>query len=555
MDKLIHEVDFLVVGSGGGGMVAALQAHEAGLDALLLEKTAHYGGSTARSGGGIWVPNNSLMAEAGVPDSPEEARTYMQATVGDRTPQARQEAYIRNARRMIGWLRRTTQTEFIYMQDYADYYPERPGGKPQGRSLEAKLLNGRRLGAELNNLRPPFVEAPLGLAFTAREYQRLGMVISTWEGKRTAMRVGLRMIWSRLSGKKMLMMGQALIGWLRLALLERNIPIWLNTEFTDLLTEEGRVVGIKAQRESKTVDIKARHGVLLAAGGFPHNLEMRLEHHPHPITTEWSVASEGNTGDAIRAGIAAGAATDLMEDAWWGPSSKPPGEPAFFHVGERGYPGLIMVNQRGRRFVNESASYVDVVHAMYAKHQEDDAHIPSYFLFDGRYRRRYLFGAYFPMQPFPSEYLRNGYIKRAKTLKELASQLDVDPATLTETVERFNAFARRGVDEDFGRGESAYDNYYGDPNVRPNPNLAPLERPPFYAVEAIPGDLGTKGGLLTDEYARVLSENGDVIPGLYCVGNNAASVMGNSYPGAGSTIGPAMTFAWIAARHAAGLKD
>ncbi len=552
MGNQVFNTDVVVVGSGAGGMTAALVAKHAGLEVLIIEKTRYYGGSTARSGGGIWIPVNYLMREAGVDDSFEQARQYLQSTIGNRSPQVNQDAYLEYAPKMIEWLRDNSEVQCTYMKGYADYYPEEPGGKKEGRGLEPKLFNGRLLGEDLAFLRPPFVEAPGGLAFTAREYQQIGMIMRTWSAKTTALRAGFRHIGALLTGKKMLMLGQALAGRLRLSVKNREIPLWLNTPMSELIIEGSRVTGLIAQKDGVQIEIHASKGVILAAGGFEHNLAMREKYLPPPESSEWTVASEGNTGDAILAGIKAGGAVDLMDDAWWGPSSKPPGEPPFFHVGERGYPGLIIVNQLGERFTNESAPYIDVVHAMYANHSPTSPHIPSYFIFDQRYRDRYLFGLLLPRLPIPKKYLSNGYFKRSNTIEALESQLGLPPRKLADTITRFNSFAKSGVDLDFHRGESAYDHYYGDPTVKPNPNLAPLDKPPFYAVEALPGDLGTKGGLVIDEFARVLDENGRVIPGLYCTGNNAASVMGNSYPGPGGTIGPAMTFGYIASQHIAG---
>jgi 3-oxosteroid 1-dehydrogenase len=553
MDNQSYETDILIIGSGGGGMTAALVAHDAGLRTLIVEKTPYYGGSTARSGGGIWVPNNYLMRQAGVDDSLDLARTYMQATIGNRTPRASQDAYLHNAGPMIEWLRDHTELKWRYMPGYPDYYPERPGGKAQGRAVEAELFDGNLLGADRAQLNPSPIEAG-GMAFTASEYRRLGMVMRTWQGKLTAMRILLRLTWARLTGKKTLMMGRALIARLRLSLKKRDIPLWLNTPLHELILENGRVVGAQVERDGKPLSIYARKGVILAAGCFAHNLEMRLKYQKHPITTDWTTASPGNTGDAILAGMRVGAAVDLMDEAWWGPSTKPPGEPPFFHVGERGYPGLIMVNQKGQRFTNESASYVEVVQVMYQKHTDENRHIPCYFIFDQRYRNNYLFGRLFPRQPIPANLLRNGYIKKADSLEKLAGLLGMDPSVLVETVRRFNGFAKSGKDLDYGRGDSAYDNYYGDRTVKPNPNLAPLKQAPFYAVEVVPGDLGTRGGLVTDEFARVRREDGEIIEGLYCVGNNSASVMGTTYPGPGCTIGATMTFGYIAARHAAGIS-
>lgn len=548
-----EEIDLLIVGSGGGGMTAALVAKSLGLDVLVIEKTEFYGGSTARSGGALWIPDNHLLAQDGVEDSFENARLYMQNTVGDRVNQKLQDAYLTHAPRMVEWLRDQTCVQLQRMPGYADYYPERPGGIAVSRSLEPVPFDGKELGADMALLRKPMAEAPGGLAFTGSDYQKIGMVMSTWAGKATSLKAGLSWIRNLLTGVRCLTMGQALSGRLRRAMQQAEIPLWLNTPFRDLIVEDERVVGATVERAGQPLRILARKGVVLAAGGFPHNLEMRQTYLPAPTSTQWTVACIGNTGDAIRAGIQHGAATDLMDDAWWGPSSRPPNEEPFFHVGERGYPGGIMVNGAGQRFVNESAPYVDVIHQVYAAHSPETPHIPAYFIFDQRYRNKYLFGLLFPMMPIPKRYFDNGYVQRAATIHDLAQKIGVGGANLAETIERFNQFARTGKDLDFDRGGSAYDNYYGDPTVQPNPNLAPLQKPPFYAVKMWPGDLGTKGGLVTDESARVLRADGSPILGLYATGNSMASVMGNSYPGAGATIGPAMTFGYLAAHHAAGV--
>lgn len=549
-----YTTDVLVVGTGGGAMTAALVAKQAGLDVLMIEKTEYYGGSTALSGGGLWIPNNYLLQRDGLDDSPEKARTYLQHTVGNRTPQALQDAYLENAPEMVKYLVSNSHVRFHRSVGYPDYYPERPGGTTDGRALEASPFNGKKLGPELAQLRPMSIKVPAGLAFTASEYNKLGMITSTWAGKWTALKVGIRTIFNILTGVRYLTLGQALIARLRLSLKEENVPIWLNTPLKELVLENGAVVGAVAEREGRPVRIAARKGVILGAGGFEHNQAMREEFQKPPVNHEWSSGNPGNTGDAIQCGMRIGAKIDLMDDAWWGPSSVPPKRPVMFHVGERSYPGAIMVNAAGRRFTNESASYVDVVHAMYEKHTAENPHIPAYFIMDQRYRDKYIFGTLFPGQPIPKEYLESGYIRQAPTLEELARQCGIDAKELIETVERFNQFARRGVDEDFHRGDSAYDRYYGDPTVKPNPCLAPIEKPPFYAVPMVPGDLGTKGGLVIDEYARVLRADGKPISGLYAIGNTSASVMGNTYPGPGSTIGPAMTFGYIAAKHIAGGK-
>jgi 3-oxosteroid 1-dehydrogenase len=306
------------------------------------------------------------------------------------------------------------------------------------------------------------------------------------------------------------------------------------------------VTGVRATRDGEPVLIRARRGVLLASGGFEHNEEMRHQYQREPIGTGWTTGAPTNTGDGIRAGLEFGAAVGLMDDAWWGPSIPLSGGP-YFCLSERNLPGCIMVNGAGQRFVNESAPYVDAVHAMYDGHTPENPHIPAWLIFDQRYRDRYVFAGLPPHRPLPRRWYAAGAVVRADDLAGLAAAAGVDAEGLVKTVARFNEFAGAGRDEDFGRGDSAYDRYYGDPRL-PNPNLAALDRGPFYAVKVVPGDLGTKGGLVTDARARVLRPDGTVIEGLYAAGNASAAVMGHSYAGAGATIGPAMTFGYIAVR-------
>jgi 3-oxosteroid 1-dehydrogenase len=368
----------------------------------------------------------------------------------------------------------------------------------------------------------------------------------------TTAKVTARMLASRAMRRRLLSMGQALAAGLRAGLAAADVPVWLSTPMTGLQVANGRVTGVTATRSGAQVVLRASRGVLLASGGFERNEEMRQQYQRAPIGADWTVGAVGNTGEGIVAGQAAGGALALMDDAWWGPSIPLTGGP-YFCLAERSLPGCIFVNGAGERFVNESAPYVDAVHAMYDRHTQENPHVPCWMIVDQRYRNRYVFAGMPPRKPLPRRWYASGAAHRADSLAELAGQLGWPADGLAKTVQKFNEFARTGRDPDFGRGDSAYDRYYGDPHCRPNPNLAPLAQPPYYAVQIVPGDLGTKGGLRTDERARVLRADGSPVAGLYAAGNTSALVMGRSYAGAGATIGPAMTFGYLAALDAAGL--
>jgi 3-oxosteroid 1-dehydrogenase len=539
----MDEVDVVVAGSGAAGMTAALTAAHLGLSVLVIEKAGSFGGSTARSGGGIWAPGNSVLRAAGVADTPAQARAYL-AHVAEGVPAARRDAVLEHGPEMLGLVLAKTPVRFAWVPGYADYYPEAPGGLAAGRSIEPVPLDGRRvLGGELAHLARPYLPSPV--AITQAEYRWLSLGRHP-RGIRAAARVTGRAARARLLGQRTLSMGQALAAGLRAGLAASDVPVWLDTALADLVVEDGRVTGIHATRNGETVLIRARRGVLIATGGFERNEEMRRQYQRAPIGTEWTTGATGNTGDGIRAGEDLGAATGLMDDAWWGPSIALPGGP-YFCLAERSLPGCVLVNGAGQRFVNESAPYVDAVHAMYDANTPENPHIPAWLVFDQRYRDRYVFAGLPPHRPLPRRWYAAGAVVRADDLAGLAQAAGVDAEGLVKTVARFNEFAAAGRDEDFGRGDSAYDRYYGDPRLA-NPNLAPLAQPPYYAVKIVPGDLGTKGGLRTDEMARVLRTDGTVIEGLFAAGNASEAVMGHSYAGAGATIGPAMTFGYIAAR-------
>lgn len=552
------ECDVLVVGSGAGGMTAALRARDLGLDVLLVEKSDRYGGTTAVSGGGIWIPCNHRIAALGGQDSAQEAIRYIRTVSHDLVDDGRVEAYVEHGRRMVEYLEGNSRVRFEAQAEYADYYPEVPGGKPGYRSMDPLPFDARELGEEFARMREPSPGTLMmgRVAMTMKEARVLLCRGPGWVG------LTMRILWrywrdlpARLSSPRdrFLTLGNALIAALRRSLLDRQVPLWLNTSLQELIEEDGRVIGAVLQREGRPVRIHARGGVVIAAGGFERNQAMRSQYHPQPSNTQWTATPPYNTGDGIRAGQQLGAATALMEHSWWAPSTHVAGEEkARVLFVERNLPGCVMVDSAGQRFVNEGAPYTDIVYAMYAHDSEQARSVPCWMIFDAEFRRKYPCGALLPGYAQPDSRVPKhlqGYYHKADSIQALAGEIGVDAAGLARTLERFNRYAVLGQDPDFHKGESLFDRYYGDPHVQPNPCLAPLLKAPFYAVKIDAGDIGTKGGLLTDVHARVLREDGSAIDGLYAIGNSAASMMGATYPGAGSTIGPAMTFGFLAAEH------
>ncbi|KAA8969474.1 3-oxosteroid 1-dehydrogenase [Mycobacterium sp.] len=555
-----HEYDVVVVGSGGAGMVAALTAAHSGLSVIVIEKAAHYGGSTARSGGGVWIPNNEILERDGVSDTAEAARTYLHGIIGDVVDSERIDTYLQRGPEMLSFVLKHTPLKMCWVPGYSDYYPEAPGGRPGGRSIEPKPFDANKLGPDLVALEPPYSKVPFNVVVLQQDYVRLNLLKRHPKGVLRSLRVGARTLWAKATGKNLVGMGRALIGPLRIGLREAGVPVRLNTALTDLYVEDGAVRGayVRDTRADDAGDptlIRARRGVILACGGFEHNEQMRVKYQREPIGTGWTVGAAANTGDGILAAEKLGTALDLMEDAWWGPTIPLPGGP-WFALSERNAPGSIIVNTAGKRFMNEALPYVEATHRMYGgkwgQGPGPAENLPAWMIFDQRCRDRYLFAGLQGGQRIPRKWLEAGAVVMADTITGLADRIGVDPTGLVATVDRFNGFARRGIDEDFHRGESAYDRYYSDPTNKPNPSLGELRHPPYYAVQMVPGDLGTKGGIRTDAHARALRDDGSVIEGLYAAGNVSAPVMGHTYPGPGGTIGPAMTFGYVAALHIAG---
>ncbi|MFD8738772.1 3-oxosteroid 1-dehydrogenase [Streptomyces sp. NPDC059618] len=542
---LLGTYDVVVVGSGAAGMTAALTAAHQGLSCVVLEKAPTFGGSAARSGAGVWIPCNPVILAAGVPDTPAKAAAYLAAVVGPDVPADRQQAFLRQGPAMISFVMANSPLRFRWMEGYSDYYPELPGGLPGGRSMEPDQLDGTLLGAELARLNSPYMAVPAGMVVFSADYKWLTLAAVSAKGAAVATECLARGTKAALLGQKPLTMGQSLAAGLRAGLLAAQVPVWLNTPLTDLFTENGTVTGAVVTRDGAAGLVRARRGVIVGSGGFEHNAALRAEFQRQPIGTAWTVGAKENTGDGIQAGRRAGAALDLMDDAWWGPAVPLPGEP-YFCLAERTLPGGLLVNAAGARFVNEAGPYSDVVHTMYDR-DPSAPDIPAWLVVDQNYRNRYLFKDVAPTLPFPDSWYTSGAAYKEWTLDALAGRIGVPAAALRTTVSRFNGLALGGKDTDFHRGDSAYDHYYTDPAVLPDSCLAPLWLPPFHAFRIVPGDLGTKGGLRTDARARVLRPDGTVIPGLYAAGNASAAVMGHSYAGAGSTIGPAMTFGYIAA--------
>ncbi|MFL6107803.1 MAG: 3-oxosteroid 1-dehydrogenase [Marmoricola sp.] len=545
--------DVVVVGAGGAGMTAALAAARHGLKTVLIEKSAYFGGSTARSGGGVWIPGNYAIQAAGEvdPGDAEASRLYLESIVGDKVPAVRRETYLSRGPELMDFVKENTPLVFKWVPEYADYLPEAPGGRPRGRTVEPVPLDARFLGEELDRLHPPYGKAPANLIITQADFRKISLGMRTLKGPLTLIKATLMRLLTLLLGKKMYAMGNAIAIGLRKGLADAGVPVEYETELTDLIIENGRVVGVRVLRDGVTSELRAAKGVILGSGGFEKNLEMREKYQPQPTSVDWTTGAPSNQGGGILAGIAAGAEIDLMDDAWWGPTIPLPNGP-WFCLAERNLPGSIIVNAAGNRYMNEALPYVEATHEIYKGEASGVTHVPSWMIIDQRYRNRYLFAGLGPRQPFPGRWLKDGVICKASSLDALAEQIGVPAHALTATVERFNGFATTGVDEDFHRGESAYDKYYSDPTVKPNPSLHTIDQAPFYAVKIVPGDLGTKGGLVTDERARVLRADGSVIEGLYAAGNCSSAVMGNTYAGPGATIGPAMTFGYLAALDIAG---
>jgi 3-oxosteroid 1-dehydrogenase len=536
-----NRYDVVVVGTGGAAFAAAMGAADEGLSVLMLESTDKWGGSTAMSGGGMWLPNNPVAQRAGVGDSREDALTYMEATIGDdyrATSRARKEAFVDGIADFVTTAEKYG-VRFARAADYPDYYPELPGGKI-GRALEVEPFDSKKIGDWWKTTR-----AMMPLPLKTDDVWLLSRAWSTPAGFVRGAEFVFRTLGGAVTGKRLVGTGAAFAcAFLDVVVQKQRTPLWLSSPVDGLVVTDGRVTGVTTVRDGQPVTVHATRGVVLAAGGFDHNTTLRQKYQGIDGSP---AGNPGNLGGPLQLAQDIGAAVELMDDAWWGASVAPlPGASAGFIVGERSMPYSIMVDAEGDRFANESESYVDLGHHM-LEHDKDGTY---WLVADARHARRYLRS--YAMDPRANKAMAAaGTMVKAATVAELARGIGVEADRLQATLDRFNGFARAGVDTDFGRGNSAYDRYYGDPTVHPNACLGPLEKGPFTAFKVVVGDLGTKGGVLTDVDGRALREDGSVIEGLYSAGNNSASVMGRTYPGPGATIGPAAVFGLRAARHMA----
>jgi 3-oxosteroid 1-dehydrogenase len=548
-------VDLLIVGSGGGGMVAALATLDAGLEPLIVEKQALVGGSTGLSGGMVWLPNNPLMRRDGIPDSHDDGLAYLADVVGDigaPSSPARREVFLTAGSEMLTFLLRKG-IRLIRCPGWSDYYPNHKGGNAAGRGVEGIPFDAAELGNWSEAVQPSMAKN-FGFVVLTNELRSVQYFNRAPRAFAVAMRVFARTWAARIRRRKVLTNGASLIAQMLKALIslgDGEPPLWTNAAMEDLIVEDGRVVGARVKRDGSTLSIEARRGVLLAAGGFGHNAEMRRRYSgDQPNEGKWSIANPGDTGEVLQTAMRLGAKTDLLDEAWWLPSVfiADGGDAAKALGSGRQRPGAIYVDSTGRRFCNESNSYVEVGKAMYANKA-----VPCWMVFDEGYVSRYVSGAN-PLKKrrIPEELIERGAVIRGDTIGELARQIDVPADELEHTIARFNEFAAKGLDPDFGRGQSAYNDCLGDPGYRPNAAVGPLERAPYYATRVLPADVGTCGGVITNEHAQVLDEQDRVIDGLYATGNTTATVMGRTYPGAGASIASTMVFGYVAARHAAG---
>ncbi|MET4386229.1 succinate dehydrogenase/fumarate reductase flavoprotein subunit [Bradyrhizobium sp. F1.4.3] len=557
-----YECDVLVAGSGASGMSAAITARYRGLDVLIVEKEPRFGGTTARSGGWLWIPGTSLARAYGIEETPDQARTYLRHEAGNNFDAARVDAFLSAGPEAVDFFTTKTALRFDMPLVFPDYHAEAPGGAQGGRSMVTRPFDGRELGDLIKTLGMPLPELTvfgmmLGSGKEIIHFMRVTKSLTS--AAYVAKRLSRHLMDVLRYGRGMtLTNGNALAGRLAKSALDLKIPMWLSSPVRELTVGNGTVTGAIVTREGREVRVRARQGVVLACGGFPHDVERRRKMFPHAPTgnEHYSPGPTGNTGDGLRLAESAGGHVEdrLPNAAAWVPVSvttrKDGSRGVMPHFIDRAKPGVIAVMRDGKRFANEGNSYHDFVQAM-VKAAKPGEEIAAFLVCDHKTLRKYGLGC---VPPFPmplGHHLRTGYLMRGDTLEALAAKAGIDAKAFAETVAQFNVTAPQGFDAAFGKGSKAYNRYQGDALHGPNPCVASLENGPFYAIKMVIGDLGTYAGIVTDENARALDAEGRVIPGLYAAGNDMASIMGGNYPGAGITLGPALTFGYIAGRHLA----
>jgi 3-oxosteroid 1-dehydrogenase len=545
--------DFVVAGGGGGSMCAGLLARAQGKSVLILEKTDLVGGSTSRSGGVMWIPNNPFMKKAGVEDSYDKALTYLDSVAAEHadapgTTPERRRTYILEAPRMLEFLV-SQGIKLRRVRSWPDYYDERPGGSIDGRTVIAELFDVNELGEWKAKLRPGF----LPMAASLDEMMQAPRFGRAWDARGIMFKIALRSIGALLQGKSYVGAGQALQGRMLQAALREGVQIRTDSPVSELIAHDGVIVGVLTVKDGKPRRIGARLGVLVNAGGFARNQRMRDQYQPG-TRAAWSMTAPGDTGEMIEEMMRHGAAIAQMEEMVGYQTTIPPGKenddvkpPAQGLTAAR---HAILVDQSGVRYQNEGGSYMAYCKGMLERNKTVPA-VPSWAIFDAQYLRKYAIGGTFPGTKKPQQWFDAGYMKQGGTIEALAREINVDPAVLKATVARFNGFVAQGRDDDFQRGARAYDNWLADPFAKAPNTLGAIAAAPFYAVPVVPGDVSTYGGVVTDEHARVLRADGSVIVGLYATGVSTASVMGRAYAGAGSSVGPSFTWGYVAAKHAA----
>jgi 3-oxosteroid 1-dehydrogenase len=526
--------DVVVVGSGASALMAALVASAKGAEVVVLEKSGRFGGSTALSGGQLWIPNNRLQKEAGIRDSPEDAFRYVKQLSAGRVSSRLIHSFVENAPTALDFLTKNTPLVPELRDDLPDYHPEWSGASKGGRTIDPGLFDGTKLGPTLPRLRQnPQYHLPGGIHVTSAEFERLmrGEEIPELKGRPATT----------------LSFGEALVGAMLKGLMDRGVSLLSFHRGVKLTKEHGTVNGVEVEFRGRKKVVGARRGVVLAAGGFEWNPRMKRKMLGAP--SENSAGCPSNTGDGINMGVEVGGSTALMDEAWWFTLILKPGEErGWLTTSERTLPHSIMVNIQGRRFANEASNYNDLAREMLRMDGTtyDRPNIPAFLVFDSEHRRKYSLVDVPPGNRVPS------WVASAASISALAKKLRVNGRNLEEAVRRFNLYASSGSDPDFGRGDSAYDRHWGDPKAK-HPTLGPVSRPPFYAVRVLAGDIGTKGGLQIDPWGRVLDARDKPIPGLFSAGNNAASVMGPGYAASGATLGPCITFGYLAGATAASI--